>query len=117
MDRRSKCEHLRGAIGILAQIGDTGTAYFTGAIAIHSFNTLVLRNKLPVWICLAVNVFGWLLAVLFGEFLYATKPECYSRCVESRNANLGQSYIRSSVWNRRPFVWNLSQLPAFEHIA
>ena len=52
--------------GILAQIGDTGGAYFTGAIAIHSFNTLVLRNKLPGWICLAVNVFGWLVAVLFG---------------------------------------------------
>ena len=62
-------ESLWGAVGILAQIGDTGGAYFTSAIAIHSFNTLVLRNKLPGWICLAVNVFGWLIAILFGEYM------------------------------------------------
>ncbi len=49
------------------QIGDTGGAYFTAAIAIHSFNTLVLRNKLAGWICLVVMIFGWLVAVLFGE--------------------------------------------------
>lgn len=54
-------------LGILMQIGDTGGAYFTAAIAIHSFNTLVLRNKLAGWICLAVMIFGWLVAVLFGE--------------------------------------------------
>ncbi|KAH9945193.1 uncharacterized protein BXZ73DRAFT_96183 [Epithele typhae] len=54
------------AQGILGQMGDMGGAFFTSAIAIHSFNTLVLRNKLPVWICLAVNVFGWLFAIIMA---------------------------------------------------
>ncbi|EJF64498.1 hypothetical protein DICSQDRAFT_79975 [Dichomitus squalens LYAD-421 SS1] len=54
------------AQGILSQIGDTGGAYFTGTIAIHTFNTLVLRNKVPVWMCLATTVFGWLVAVLLA---------------------------------------------------
>ena len=63
-------------VGILTQIGDTGGAYFTGAIAIHTFNTLVLRNKLPVWICLAVSVFGWLVAILMGE---RTSQTAYAR--------------------------------------
>ncbi|KAI0366283.1 hypothetical protein BV20DRAFT_658308 [Pilatotrama ljubarskyi] len=52
--------------GILMQIGDAGGAYFTGAIAIHTFNTLVLRNKLPGWVCLAATVWGWLVAVLLA---------------------------------------------------
>ncbi|KAI0349720.1 hypothetical protein OH77DRAFT_1168923 [Trametes cingulata] len=52
--------------GILMQIGDAGGAYFTAAIAVHSFNTLVLRNKLPGWICLAASVLGWLIAVLLA---------------------------------------------------
>ncbi|EIW57747.1 uncharacterized protein TRAVEDRAFT_72747 [Trametes versicolor FP-101664 SS1] len=52
--------------GILMQIGDAGGAYFTGAIAIHTFNTLVLRNKLPAWTCLAASIWGWLFAVLLA---------------------------------------------------
>ena len=53
--------------GILALIGDTGGAYFTGAIAVHTFNTLVLRNKLSRWFCAGVNLFGWLTAILVGR--------------------------------------------------
>ncbi|KAI9066349.1 hypothetical protein FKP32DRAFT_1610214 [Trametes sanguinea] len=52
--------------GILMQIGDTGGAYFTGAIAVHTFNTLVLRNKMPGWACLAASIWGWLVAVLLA---------------------------------------------------
>ncbi|CDO76994.1 hypothetical protein BN946_scf184298.g21 [Trametes cinnabarina] len=52
--------------GILMQIGDTGGAYFTGAIAVHTFNTLVLRNKLPGWICLAASILGWLVAIFMA---------------------------------------------------
>ncbi|RDX43798.1 hypothetical protein OH76DRAFT_1175378 [Lentinus brumalis] len=52
--------------GILSQIGDTGGAYFTGTIAIHSFNTLVLRNKVPGWVCMGATVFGWLFAILMA---------------------------------------------------
>ncbi|KAI0714430.1 hypothetical protein C8T65DRAFT_738680 [Cerioporus squamosus] len=52
--------------GILSQIGDTGGAYFTGTIAIHTFNTLVLRNKVPGWVCAATTIFGWLFAILMA---------------------------------------------------
>ena len=65
MQRRGRAQ--LSTIGILSQIGDTGGAYFTGTIAIHTFNTLVLRNKVPGWICLSTTVFGWLVAVLMGE--------------------------------------------------
>ncbi|RPD61012.1 hypothetical protein L226DRAFT_462720 [Lentinus tigrinus ALCF2SS1-7] len=52
--------------GILSQIGDTAGAYFTGTIAIHTFNTLVLRNKVPVWVCMSTTAFGWLFAILMA---------------------------------------------------
>lgn len=52
--------------GILSQIGDTGGAYFTGTIAIHSFNSLVFRNKVPGWLCLGATIFGWLVALLLA---------------------------------------------------
>ncbi|KAI8982703.1 hypothetical protein BD414DRAFT_81771 [Trametes punicea] len=65
-DKRVTNGTLCNTQGILMQIGDTGGAYFTGAIAIHTFNTLVLRNKLPGWICLAASLLGWLIAVLMA---------------------------------------------------
>ena len=57
---------LTSNIGILSQIGDTAGAYFTGTIAIHTFNTLVLRNKVPGWVCMATSAFGWLFAILMA---------------------------------------------------
>ncbi|PIL29847.1 hypothetical protein GSI_08054 [Ganoderma sinense ZZ0214-1] len=57
---------LCNAQGILSQIGDTGGAYFAGTIAIHSFNSLVFRNKVPGWLCLGATVFGWLVAILLA---------------------------------------------------
>ncbi|KAH9847545.1 hypothetical protein C2E23DRAFT_496658 [Lenzites betulinus] len=65
-DKRVTDGMLCNTQGILTQIGDVGGAYFTGAIAIHSFNTLVLRNRMPGWSCLAATIFGWLLAVLLA---------------------------------------------------
>ncbi|KAI1797431.1 hypothetical protein LXA43DRAFT_1089296 [Ganoderma leucocontextum] len=57
---------LCNAQGILSQIGDMGGAYFSGTIAIHSFNSLVFRNKVPGWLCLAATIFGWLVAILLA---------------------------------------------------
>ncbi|KAI0636228.1 hypothetical protein C8Q77DRAFT_1053158 [Trametes polyzona] len=66
VDKRATDGMLCNTQGILMQIGDTGGAYFTGAIAIHTFNTLVLRNKLPGWTCLAASIWGWLVAILMA---------------------------------------------------
>ncbi|OBZ72408.1 hypothetical protein A0H81_07543 [Grifola frondosa] len=57
---------LCSAQGILILIGDSGGSYFTGAIVIHTFNTLVLRNRLPHWIRVTAIIGGWLIAVLIG---------------------------------------------------
>ncbi|KAI0648922.1 hypothetical protein C8Q79DRAFT_482415 [Trametes meyenii] len=65
-DKRATDGMLCNTQGILMQIGDTGGAFFTGAIAVHTFNTLVLRNKLPGWTCLAASIMGWLVAILMA---------------------------------------------------
>ncbi|KAH9925459.1 hypothetical protein B0H21DRAFT_826639 [Amylocystis lapponica] len=52
--------------GILSQVSDIANAYFVGTIAIHSFNTLVLRNRLSVWVCGSIVAFGWLLSIIVG---------------------------------------------------
>lgn len=51
----------------MSQIADVATAYFTAAIAVHTFNTLVLRNRLPSWFCVVATAFGWLAAGLMGK--------------------------------------------------
>lgn len=107
--RRRTCAQASVA-GILSQIGDTGGAYFTGTIAIHSFNSLVFRNKVPGWLCLAATVFGWLVAILLGEFLVAMREKmtltggmCFS-C----HANLDSSLaFRPCLWHQRALLRNL----------
>ncbi|KAI0833688.1 hypothetical protein BC628DRAFT_42121 [Trametes gibbosa] len=66
VDKRVTDGMLCNSQGILMQIGDAGGAYFAGAIAIHTFNTLVLRNRMPGWTCLAATITGWLLAILLA---------------------------------------------------
>lgn len=52
--------------GVLTQIGDTATAFFAAAIAVHTFCTLALRNKLPGWLCALTIGSGWILTVTGG---------------------------------------------------
>lgn len=54
-------------IGALKQVGDTATAYFTAAIAVHTFSTLALRTRSPVWFCAAAICFGWVATIAGGE--------------------------------------------------
>ncbi|TCD64902.1 hypothetical protein EIP91_003438 [Steccherinum ochraceum] len=52
--------------GATIQIGDLATAYFTAAIAVHTFCTLALKNRLPyycAWIAIAL---GWSLTGVSG---------------------------------------------------
>lgn len=52
--------------GSLAQVADVAGAYFTGAIAVHTFNSLVLHRRLPLWFCFVAVCFGWLAALAMG---------------------------------------------------
>ena len=53
---------------MLSFVGNTATSYFAMGIAIHTFNTLVLRNRPGVWLCIAGVSAGWLLALGGCEF-------------------------------------------------
>jgi hypothetical protein len=55
-------------------IGDAGAAYFTATIAVHTFNSLVLRYKQPVWVIAATVGLGWTAALATGEL-----PLCIGR--------------------------------------
>ncbi|EIN09831.1 hypothetical protein PUNSTDRAFT_86319 [Punctularia strigosozonata HHB-11173 SS5] len=50
----------------LMGVGDFGSAYFTALVAVHTFNSLVLRYKQPVWVNIAAVTFGWAGALAVG---------------------------------------------------
>ncbi|CAL1716041.1 unnamed protein product [Somion occarium] len=52
--------------GAMTQIGDTASAYFTAAIAVHTFCTLALRSRLPPWLAYFAILLGWLLILAAG---------------------------------------------------
>ncbi|EMD33546.1 hypothetical protein CERSUDRAFT_118114 [Gelatoporia subvermispora B] len=54
------------AQGMIGQISGVANSYFTSAIAIHTFNSLVLRKRLPTWCCGATVTFGWVSAMISG---------------------------------------------------
>ncbi|KAJ7106489.1 hypothetical protein C8R43DRAFT_906126, partial [Mycena crocata] len=47
---------------VVMQIGNFAGAYFTVAIGIHTFNSLVLKRRQSVWICATTISIGWLIA-------------------------------------------------------
>ncbi|KAI0261516.1 hypothetical protein BC834DRAFT_830203, partial [Gloeopeniophorella convolvens] len=52
--------------GVLGQIGQFGSSFFIVAMGIHSFNSLVLRNRQPQWVGIVVTVIGWGGALIIG---------------------------------------------------
>lgn len=59
---------LTHAVAGMMIIGDFASAYFTAVIAIHTFNSLVLRYKQPVWVNVAIVTVGWALAFAAGSY-------------------------------------------------
>lgn len=57
-------------LGSLRQIGQYASFFFIVAMGIHTFNTLVLRNRPPQWLGPAVTSIGWASAVLIGLSIY-----------------------------------------------
>ncbi|KAJ7758865.1 hypothetical protein DFH07DRAFT_818108 [Mycena maculata] len=51
---------------IVMQLGNFSGAYFTLAIGIHTFTSLVLARRQSVWICVTTVTIGWLLSGVFA---------------------------------------------------
>jgi len=54
----------------LMQIGNFAAGYFTVSIAVHTFNSLVLRKRQSAFICRTTILIGWLLSVLIAAIPY-----------------------------------------------
>ncbi|KAJ7746652.1 hypothetical protein B0H16DRAFT_1375950 [Mycena metata] len=64
---------------IVMQAGNYANAYFTVAIGIHTFNSLVLARRQSVWICVLTIAVGWLSAIAFAAAPTYTTPALGSR--------------------------------------
>ncbi|OSX59101.1 hypothetical protein POSPLADRAFT_1060187 [Postia placenta MAD-698-R-SB12] len=62
VDKGSLCT----AQGALTELANTATAYFTAAIAVHVFNSLVCHHKLPAWFCGFAVVSGWVISLIIS---------------------------------------------------
>jgi hypothetical protein len=59
------------------QIGNWASAYFTVTIAVHTFNSLILKKRQSVIICRTIIIIGWTIATMTGIrfFLYPSALE------------------------------------------
>ncbi|KAF8802528.1 hypothetical protein BYT27DRAFT_6764092 [Phlegmacium glaucopus] len=55
----------------LLQIATWGAGYFTVTIAVHTFNSLVLRRRQSVILCRSTMSIGWIIAILAGLIPFA----------------------------------------------
>lgn len=52
----------------MMQIGNFSTGYFTIAIVVHTFNSLVMRMRQSAIISRTTITIGWVLAGLIGKY-------------------------------------------------
>ncbi len=50
------------------QMGNFSTGYFTVAIAVHTFNSLVMQMRQSAIICRSTIAIGWLSTILIGKW-------------------------------------------------
>lgn len=62
---------------VITQLGNWSTAYFTVAIAVHTFNSLVLRVRQSGIICNVTMVVGWVIAFVAGVVPVVIRPSQY----------------------------------------
>ncbi|KAJ3992667.1 hypothetical protein F5050DRAFT_1854407, partial [Lentinula boryana] len=53
-------------LSAVMQVGNIGTAYFTVAIAFHTFNSLVLRKRQSIYVYGPIIVLGWAVSLVLG---------------------------------------------------
>ncbi|KAF8624523.1 hypothetical protein AX15_005835 [Amanita polypyramis BW_CC] len=71
----------------MMQLGNWSTAFFTVAIALHTFNSLVLRVRQSLFICGVTILFGWISAVVAALIPVVVKPDIYGPTEISCNFN------------------------------
>jgi hypothetical protein len=54
-------------LAFLMQVGNWASAYFTVIIAVHTFNSLVLKKKKSMCISIPTMIMGWVIAAVVGE--------------------------------------------------
>ncbi|KAI0050438.1 hypothetical protein FA95DRAFT_592040 [Auriscalpium vulgare] len=64
------------AQGVLTQMGQFGSSYFIVAMGIHTFNSLVLRNRQPHWVGITIIALG-----VFGALAIGAIPAAVSDSV------------------------------------
>ncbi|KAJ7454775.1 hypothetical protein FB451DRAFT_1279324 [Mycena latifolia] len=62
------------AQAIVMQVGNFAGAYFTMAIGIHTFNSLVLARRQSPWICAITISVGWIVSCSFAAAPLLYKP-------------------------------------------
>jgi len=92
---------------IVMQIGNFASAYFTMAIGIHTFNSLVLARRQSPWVCGITITVGWLFSVALAVVPILYKPSSLG----SRYGISGLSCGIRNVWPQSLFFFHL--LPIF----
>lgn len=64
----SNCDAQLG-LAIAMQVGTFASAYFTVAIGVHTFNSLVLSRRQSTLICVVTVSTGWIAAGIIGTWL------------------------------------------------
>ncbi|KAH9989004.1 hypothetical protein BJV77DRAFT_714823 [Russula vinacea] len=82
------------AQGSLKQIGQYASFFFIVAMGIHTFNTLVLRNRPPQWLGIVVTLVGWGSALLIGvaPVLISSNPNGPFYNIDSLTCVISKSY-------------------------
>jgi hypothetical protein len=58
-------------LAVLNQIGTWSSGFFTVTIAVHTFNSLVLKRKQPLIVSRCLMAVGWIVSGVMGKHLNA----------------------------------------------
>lgn len=83
------------AQGFLMQFGNLSTAYFTTAIGLHTFNSLVLRNRQSIAVYSVAIIFGWVVAGILSSLPFVlSQPEGVVYGVSGLSCGLRPNYAK-----------------------
>ncbi|KAF8824896.1 hypothetical protein HHX47_DHR7000286 [Lentinula edodes] len=80
------------------QVGNIATAYFTVAIAFHTFNSLVLRKRQSIYVYGPTILLGWVVSLVLGiadALLLFNTFRVLSPAFEAKSASGGQADLES----------------------
>ncbi|PFH53117.1 hypothetical protein AMATHDRAFT_73644 [Amanita thiersii Skay4041] len=65
------------SMAVFTQIGNWSTAFFTLSIAIHTFNSLVLRIRQSPFVCASTIILGWVISIIAALIPFAVHSQIY----------------------------------------